>query len=331
MATNYDAILEEEKKKLEESKQKQIDAVNKTHDSQASTVKTQYDKAVNDTKIGYESDYERNAVQKLINEKAIAEKNANLGLTDSGLNRTQQTAVQLSYANQKGDIDLAKQNALDTLSTNLATTLSNIEQSRIGNIAEIEASYDAQAQSNAVSRYNSTISSGSRGYSGGESDDLTSTFTLSDSEIQYCKELIDNGGTYNDVLYYLAAKGKVPENENDDQILRSILFGENYGIETGGTGAYLNVGTIKNFRTTSGDNFDIIVGDKSYRVENHGVVKDEIILNQLSQKRVNNGEAFIHNGEIYVKYADAYYKIGATNILFWETSGYQDLLAALQN
>ncbi len=167
MATNYDAILEEEKKKLEEPKQKQIDAVNKTHDSQASTVKTQYDKAVNDTKIGYESNYERNAVQKLINEKTIAEKNANLGLTDSGLNRTQQTAVQLSYANQKGDIDLAKQNALDTLSTNLATTLSNIEQSRIGNIAEIEASYDAQAQSNAVSRYNSTISSGSRGYSGG--------------------------------------------------------------------------------------------------------------------------------------------------------------------
>lgn len=176
MATNYDAILEEEKKKLEEPKQKQIDAVNKTHDSQASTVKTQYDKAVNDTKIGYESNYERNAVQKLINEKAIAEKNANLGLTDSGLNRTQQTAVQLSYANQKGDIDLAKQNALDTLSTNLATTLSNIEQSRIGNIAEIEASYDAQAQSNAVSRYNSTISSGSRGYSGGgsgnNSDDI---------------------------------------------------------------------------------------------------------------------------------------------------------------
>ena len=169
MATNYDAILEEEKKKLEEPKQKQIDAVNKTHDSQASTVKTQYDKAVNDTKIGYESNYERNAVQKLINEKAIAEKNANLGLTDSGLNRTQQTAVQLSYANQKGDIDLAKQNALDTLSTNLATTLSNIEQSRIVNIAEIEASYDAQAQSNAVSRYNSTISSGSRGYSGGGS------------------------------------------------------------------------------------------------------------------------------------------------------------------
>ena len=167
MATNYDAILEEEKKKLEESKQKQIDAVNKTHDSQASTVKTQYDKAVNDTKIGYESNYERNAVQKLINEKAIAERNANLGLTDSGLNRTQQTAVQLSYANQKGDIDLAKQKALDTLSTNLTSTLASIEQSRIGNIANIESSFDAQAQSNAVSRYNSTISSGSRGYAGG--------------------------------------------------------------------------------------------------------------------------------------------------------------------
>lgn len=233
MATNYDAILEEEKKKLEEPKQKQIDAVNKTHDSRASTVKTQYDKAVNDTKIGYESNYERNAVQKLINEKAIAEKNANLGLTDSGLNRTQQTAVQLSYANQKGDIDLAKQKALDTLSTNLATKLSNIEQSRIGDIAEIEASYDAQAQSNAVSRYNSTISSGSRGYAGGGREVVIQYKSPTQEQMQAGLDAYNEGGEEALKAYIDSLPSDVNATEIELYVLGDIEQGgttKGYGI-----------------------------------------------------------------------------------------------------
>ena len=167
MAKSYDEFYEEEEKKLEESKKKQQDVINETHDNRAKIVNDQYDMAVENTRLGYESDYERNAVQKYINEKQIAERNASLGLTDSGLNRTQQTATQLSYANQKGDIDLAKRKALDTLSQNLAATMAEIEQSRTASLAELEASYDAQAQSNAANRYNAAISAEAKNSSGG--------------------------------------------------------------------------------------------------------------------------------------------------------------------
>lgn len=156
-STDYNKILEEETAALEDSKKKQQDAINKTHESQTTVLKDQYGQAVDDARVAYESEYQKNAVQKLINEKQIAERNANLGLTDSGLNRTQQTAVQLSYANQKGDIDLAKQSTLDTLSQNLAASLADIEQSRITSLSDLDTSIQSQAQSNAISRYNTNV------------------------------------------------------------------------------------------------------------------------------------------------------------------------------
>ena len=156
-STDYDKILEEQRKKLTDLQKTQQDTINKTHDSQINIENDIYNKAVNDTNIAYESNYERNAVQKLINEKTIAEKNANLGLTDSGLNRTQQTAVNLSYGNQKGAIDLAKQSKLDSLSRDLALSISNIEQSRISSLASLDASIEEMAQSNAKSIYNANV------------------------------------------------------------------------------------------------------------------------------------------------------------------------------
>lgn len=164
-STDYNKILEEETAALEDLKKKQQDTINKTHDNKISSEKDIYGKAIDDAKVAYESEYQKNAVQKLINEKQIAERNANLGLTDSGLNRTQQTAVQLGYANQKGNIDLAKQNALDTLSQNLATSLANIEQSRITSLADLDTSIQSQAQSNAMNRYNTNVEANTKMFS----------------------------------------------------------------------------------------------------------------------------------------------------------------------
>ena len=58
-----------------------------------------YNRQIDETSKSYEDLYDENAVNRLVNEREVAENMANLGLTDSGLNRTQQTAVQLSYAN----------------------------------------------------------------------------------------------------------------------------------------------------------------------------------------------------------------------------------------
>ena len=145
--------------------------VNNAYDTAKVNAQATHDKAVNDTNIEYESQYERNAVQKLINEKQVAEKMANLGLTDGGLNRTQQTAVQLSYANQKGKLDLAKRSALDGLSLNLTSALREIETNRNIDLFEVDQKWKDRAYSEAqtnynndVANYNSQIASGYEQY-----------------------------------------------------------------------------------------------------------------------------------------------------------------------
>lgn len=84
------------------------------------------------------------------------------------------------------------------------------------------------------------------------------------------------------------------------------------------------------FTVDEGENFDVKVGDETYRVENHGKVDDKDTLKELKKYDVKNGQVFIYNGDPYVYYGGAYYKAGATNILFWETSGKVDLINALQ-
>ena len=131
--------------------------INSTYDKAAANIQAVNDKKVSDTNTEYATQYERNAVQKLINEKQVAEKMSNLGLTDSGLNRTQQTAVQLSYANQKGKIDLAKQSALDNLALNLTSALSEIESNRSMDLLESKQRWNDKAYSVGETNYNNDL------------------------------------------------------------------------------------------------------------------------------------------------------------------------------
>lgn len=160
------------------------------------------------------------------------------------------------------------------------------------------------------------------------------TFTLTDPEISACKDILENGGSRDDVLDYLAAKGKIPSGEEDDAVLDSVL-----GIKSGGTST--NVSKVKtglastgakgnNFQTREGDNFDVYIGDTPYRVENKGKVDDAKLVNKLNGVGANNNDVFVYDGAAYVKYADAYWKVGATNVLFWQTSGYEQLVKELQ-
>jgi hypothetical protein len=91
-----------------------------------------------------------------------------------------------------------------------------------------------------------------------------------------------------------------------------------------------NSGNVSSFKTDEGDNFDVSVNGTNYRVENKGKVTDADMVEKLNKVKVENGDVFLHDGDAYVKFANGYYKVGATNIFMFKTSGYQDLLAALQ-
>ncbi len=108
MATTYDVdydsiqtkINERTKKEQAEyeAKRKQaaedyINRYNQASDVASQPVIEGYQKDIADVPKQYASGYDANAVQQRINERNVAERMANMGLTDSGLNRTQQTAL----------------------------------------------------------------------------------------------------------------------------------------------------------------------------------------------------------------------------------------------
>ena len=158
-AVNYDTILKAQLEKDATNKQADIDTLTSNIDSQINNTQATYDKQIDDTKIAYEDAYQKNAVQKLINEKQISEKNANLGLTDSGLNRTQQTAAQLGYANQKGKIDIARQSALDELGLSLTNAITTLENEKASGIRDIENNWKSYSETQAQNTYNTQLSS----------------------------------------------------------------------------------------------------------------------------------------------------------------------------
>ncbi len=156
-AMNIDDYVSAAKNTLAANKETKDNTINTVYDALKENAQSVYDKNLSDAKVAYESEYQKNAVQKLINEKQIAEKNANLGLTDSGLNRTQQTAAQLSYANQKGDIDIARQNAIDNLTLELSSALTEIENNRNGDLLTANEEWENNAYSLAQTNYNNDI------------------------------------------------------------------------------------------------------------------------------------------------------------------------------
>lgn len=130
-----------------------VAASDKMYDTQRQQTQNTYNRQIQDTNNSYEDMYRENAVQKLINERKIAEDMAGLGLTDSGLNRTQQTAVQLSYANGKNKIDVNRQKAVDTLTASLADAISSIDANKLAAAEKIRSSYESSWNSAAQSTY----------------------------------------------------------------------------------------------------------------------------------------------------------------------------------
>lgn len=153
--------VEEYKKELEKLYEKDraadIAASDEKYETEKKLTTDQYNRQITDTEASYEDLYSENAVQKLINERSIAENMANLGLTDSGLNRTQQTAAQLSYANNKGRIDTAKQQAVDKLTYSLADAITRLDTAKTEASAGIRSNYASAIASGAQDMYNNAL------------------------------------------------------------------------------------------------------------------------------------------------------------------------------
>ena len=102
-----------------------------------------YGTQIDETKSSYDTALRTNEVQRALNERSIARRMAEMGLTDSGLNRTQSTAVQLSYANQKGNLIADKQKAVDTLAAAMRSQMAQNQLTYNENVANNKLAYES--------------------------------------------------------------------------------------------------------------------------------------------------------------------------------------------
>lgn len=154
---NSEDFVEEARTNNAANLQAALDVINTGYDSQISNTQKFYDKEIADTKTAYENEYLKNSVQNEINKMKIEQSMATIGLTDSGLNRTQQTAAQLSYANQKGDIDLARQGALDDLSLKLTDAITTLQNNKASDIRETENYWNDLSYNQGIAAYNDKL------------------------------------------------------------------------------------------------------------------------------------------------------------------------------
>ena len=92
------------------------------------------------TRAEYNEIYDTNAVNQYISEQRVAESMANAGLTKSGLNATQMTAIQTSRGNADNRARLQEQAAIDDIELQLSEGIAQNQRS----LREYEAQQDAQ-------------------------------------------------------------------------------------------------------------------------------------------------------------------------------------------
>lgn len=91
----------------------------------------------------YRKQYDYNAVEELVRQKQVAETMANLGLTDSGLNRTQQTAIAVSRGNADAAARLSQQEKTQELQDKMDQLKATGEIQKQQTAAEVKANSQA--------------------------------------------------------------------------------------------------------------------------------------------------------------------------------------------
>jgi hypothetical protein len=154
---NLENKIEKIRKQTEPAKAKEIKAITDAAAANKQLVTDSYNAQIADTNESYEGLFRKNAVQKVLNERDLERRAAEMGLTDSGLSRTQMTANQLSYANQNAEYRRARQKAVDTLATAMRSKNAEIDIKANNDIANVNAAYEKNAIEQGTSAYNSDL------------------------------------------------------------------------------------------------------------------------------------------------------------------------------
>ena len=105
------------------------------------------------TEEGYRALYDENAIRERVAQLNVEEAMANMGLTDSGLNRTQQTAISATRMRADAQTSAEKQAALDALLLSLHDSLARSQQTLLERSADAYTSAEQDVEKNAQSLF----------------------------------------------------------------------------------------------------------------------------------------------------------------------------------
>lgn len=154
MASVYQNYLNQVEAAQKKQKDEDIAALQKTNQAQKDIIKQNYEQEITQVGENYDPLFRKNEVQKVLNERGLERRAAELGLTDSGFNRTQMTANQLSYANADANLTLQRQKEYDTLAAIMNSKLTEKDVELQSGIAGINSAYKQSAIEQATSLTN---------------------------------------------------------------------------------------------------------------------------------------------------------------------------------
>lgn len=157
MSRSYTTIEDEEIKKAKALADADVEASNNIYNTSAQVIRDTYGATQKQKEQEFNALFDQNNVQKYINERRIAENMANAGLSRSGLNLTQMTANQLSFANQQHKISLQKQQTIYDIARVMNAELTQNEAQRAAAEQNIRSGYTQSAKENAAKIYNSEL------------------------------------------------------------------------------------------------------------------------------------------------------------------------------
>lgn len=153
---------------MEDAKKKQQDYVDKTTKSvedylkkldqaaaetnKATTSKLQTE--IDGAQSKFQPQYDANAVQELISRRQVQETMANMGLTDSGLNRTQQTAIALQRGNADSATRRQQSDYINQLQLAIEEAYANMQQEKLQREAAARYQLSQDINNNWTSLYN---------------------------------------------------------------------------------------------------------------------------------------------------------------------------------
>lgn len=114
-----------------------INSLTKLNDQQNDQLTRSTEQSILGTRQQYQKAYDYNAINQQLQQDQVAERMADMGLSNSGLNMTNQTALAVSRINSDNAVTQSYNNAVNTLRSNLQALIAQNNRELASNVAGI--------------------------------------------------------------------------------------------------------------------------------------------------------------------------------------------------